>query len=189
MWKEKFEGFMLLTRGNSCPVREQRALLLTLLDEDWTRIVKYGLGINDDTPVTEVVAAMEGHLRSQRNVIIDRREFFSRKQEADEPFDDFFCALKEVMAFCDFCSMCADDQLRDRIVCGSKDDAAVQRMLETSGLTLLKAVDICRASENARATCDDIRGGLDTRPSIGVSPEPCKICKLSSEKPITAAVF
>ncbi|KAF0312269.1 hypothetical protein FJT64_016997 [Amphibalanus amphitrite] len=61
---------------------------------------------------------MESHLRSQRNVIVDRKEFHTRQQADGEPFDEYVMALKELAEFCDFCVHCADDRLRDRIVTG-----------------------------------------------------------------------
>ncbi|KAG0722568.1 hypothetical protein GWK47_044236 [Chionoecetes opilio] len=39
-WKMKFDGYMLLTRADNLPPKEQRAILLSLLDEDWTRVIR-----------------------------------------------------------------------------------------------------------------------------------------------------
>lgn len=164
-WKSKFEGFMLLTHGNDLPMEEQRAMLMGLLDEDWTRVIRYSLTVAEDIPIPDVIKAMEAHLRSQRNILVDRREFYSRVQEEGETFDDFFCALKEVSTFCDLCSECYDTQIRDRIVCGARDEEAVKCMLEKKDLTLSEAVDICRASEVARATRAEIRGEAVARVS------------------------
>ena len=72
---------MLLIHANNLPSKEQRAVLLSLLDEDWTRVIRYGLPGTEDTPMKEVVAEMEAHLRTQRNVLVDQREFYARIQE------------------------------------------------------------------------------------------------------------
>ncbi|XP_064089177.1 uncharacterized protein LOC135203373 [Macrobrachium nipponense] len=101
---------------------------------------------------------MESHLRGQRNIIVDRREFYLRKQEIGESFDDFLCDIREIAAFCDFCSSCMDNRLRDRIVVGTRDEQALKRMLEEKDLNLQKAVDICRASESANENSATIRG-------------------------------
>ena len=158
VWKEKLEGYLLLTGASTFPVKSQRAALLSLLDEDWHRVLRYGLAIAEDTALDDVIKAMEKHLRKQRNVMVDRRDFYSRVQEPGECFDDFMCSVKEIAAFCAFCENCMDNRMRDRVVCGVRDEDAVKRMLEDSELTLQAAIDICRASENARATCDDLRG-------------------------------
>ncbi|KAG0702593.1 hypothetical protein GWK47_025078 [Chionoecetes opilio] len=48
-WKMKFDGYMLLTRADNLPPKEQRAILLSLLDEDWTRVIRYALPVAEDT--------------------------------------------------------------------------------------------------------------------------------------------
>ncbi|KAF0307029.1 hypothetical protein FJT64_002331 [Amphibalanus amphitrite] len=157
VWREKLDGYMLLTGASALPVTAQRAALLSLLDEDWHRVLRYGLTIADDSPLSAVVDAMESHLRKQRSVLVDRRAFYARVQEQGENFEEFLCEVKELAAFCDFCTHCYDSRLRDKIVCGLRDEETVKRLLEDPGLDLKKTVDICRASENARATCSDLR--------------------------------
>ena len=143
VWKKKMEDFQLLARLDSLPVKEQRAVLTSLLDDDWSRIVRYNLHVATDAGIEDMLKAMEKHLRSQRIVLLDRREFYSRVQEPDESFDDFLCAVKEIAAYCDFCDVCEDSQFRDRIVAGTRDEEALKRMLLESDLDLQRAVDIC----------------------------------------------
>ena len=158
-WREKLSAYFMLTGVSTLRLREQRAALLGLLDDEWQRTLRYGLNVSDDTPLDDVLESMEAHLRTQRNVVVDRRDFYARCQQTGERFDDFLCGVREIAAFCDFCPHCVDDQIRDRIVCGAGDDEAVRRLLEAKDLTLQRAIDICRACENARTACADIRGG------------------------------
>ena len=71
--------------------------------------------------------------------------------------------MKEIAAFCDFCTACVDERLRDRLVVGVRGDEARRRMLETAGLTLQTAADICRAAENA-----DISGAAFGSPASSI---------------------
>ena len=48
-----------------------------MLDDDWTRTLRYGLDLDDQASLQETLAAMETHLRRQRNVMVDRRDFYS----------------------------------------------------------------------------------------------------------------
>ena len=157
VWREKLKGYMLLTGASLMPVDSQRAALQSLLDEDWHRVLRYGLNVAGDASIDDVVKAMEDHLRKQRNVLVDRRAFYARVQEEGEGFEDFLCAVKELATFCDFCTQCFDSRMRDKVVCGLRDEDTVKRLLEDPELDLKKTVGICRASENARATCADIR--------------------------------
>ena len=163
IWKSKFEGYSLLVGLPDLTMAEQRAALLALLDDDWSRTVKFGIPGSESASVEEIVAAMQQHLRRQRNVLLDRRDFDSRVQQEGESFDEYLCTLKEIAAFCDFCSACADERLRDRIVVGVRSDEARRRMLEQNDLTLMTAADICRAAENAATS----------GAAIGVQPRRC----------------
>ncbi|XP_068239977.1 uncharacterized protein [Palaemon carinicauda] len=157
-WRHKYEGHAVLTRMSSLSLAEQRSALISVLDDDWTRTLRYGLSLGDGADLKTILDAMELHLRNQRNVIVDRRDFHTRVQELHETFDDFLCGIKVIASFCDFCETCMDSRLRDRIVVGTRDEEALKRMLEEKKLTLQMAIDICRASENANASRAVIRG-------------------------------
>ena len=88
-WRQKFHGYSLLTGVNRLAQPEQKAALLALLDDDWTRVVRYGLPIPEDADMNTIITAMQTHLRRQRNVIIDRRDFYMRVQEAGKQWTIF----------------------------------------------------------------------------------------------------
>ena len=152
VWREKLNGYLLLTGASALPVTSQRAVLLSLVDEDWHRVLRYGLNVSASSAISEVVDAMEAHLRKQRSVLVDRRAFYARVQEEGENFEDFLCAVKELAAFCDFCTQCFDSRLRDKVVCGLQDEDTVKRLLEDPDLDLQKTVDIPKDSVGRRRT-------------------------------------
>ena len=158
-WKQKVEDFMLLTGIDQADNDRQKAVLRSLLDEEWFRVVKFALNIDmDDITVTihTVIDKMQEHLRSQRNIVLDRKEFYTRNQQADEPFDDYYISLQEIAAFCDFCPKCSDQQFRDRIVTGIRDEETVKQLLTEKKLTLEKTITICRAKENANKDSENL---------------------------------
>ncbi|XP_037076346.1 uncharacterized protein LOC119097409 [Pollicipes pollicipes] len=108
---------------------------------------------------------MQHHLRRQRNIIIDRRDFNTRVQQQGETFDEFLCTLRETASFRDFCTFCTDDRPRDRLVAGVQDEDARRRMLEMPELTLQSAAHICRVSENASSSTFGIRQSNLTPPT------------------------
>ncbi|KAK3875322.1 hypothetical protein Pcinc_019804 [Petrolisthes cinctipes] len=157
-WRYKFEGYVTLTKVNMLTRTEQRAALTAVLDDEWTRTLRYGISVPEDADLGSILDAMGEYLRNQRNIIVDRRDFYLRVQEAGESFDDFLCSAKEIANFCEFCDKCVDSQLRDRIVVGTSDELALKRMLENKNLALENAIDICRASESANHCSAVIRG-------------------------------
>ncbi|KAG7177123.1 hypothetical protein Hamer_G000362 [Homarus americanus] len=78
-WRHKFKGYVTLTKISSLLPAEQRTALVSVLDDKWIRILRYGIGVADDTELEPVLDAMEAYLRGQRNVIVDRRDFYSSK--------------------------------------------------------------------------------------------------------------
>ena len=151
-WRQKFTDYILLTGVSKASNDRQKAVLRSLLDDEWFRITKFALNIKMEdvnTTVETIMTQMQEHLRSQRNIVLDRKEFYSRNQQPDEKFDDYYIALQEIAAFCDFCQNCINQQYRDRIVTGIHQEDTVKDLLSEKDLTLEKAVAICRANENA----------------------------------------
>ena len=158
-WNQKFEDYILLTGIDKLSNDEQKAVLRSLLDDEWFRITKFALNINmDDDTITihTIIDKMKAHLRSQRNVVIDRKEFYSRNQQSGEKFDDYLIALQEIASFCDFCPNCIDNQFRDRIVTGIQSEETVKNLLSEKKLTYDKAIAICRANENANKDSESL---------------------------------
>lgn len=149
---------MTLTKINMLTRTEQRAALAAVLDNEWTRTLRYGISVLEDADLGSILDAMGEYLRHQRNIIMDRRDFYLRVQEAGESFDDFLRSVKEIANFCEFCDKCADNQLRDRIVVGTSDELALKRMLENKNLTLENAIDVCRASASTNHCSAVMRG-------------------------------
>ena len=149
-WREKFNGYALLTGLTSHPQVTQTAALTSLLDDQWTRTLRHGLDVDINASDTKTILdSMERHLRGQQNIILDRREFYRRQQDGGESFDDYLVALREIAQFCDFCSHRSDLQLRDRIVTGIRDEETLRALLSENDLTLQTTISICRARENA----------------------------------------
>ena len=132
-WTYRFSEYRVSERLSELPVAEQRAVFLSSLDDEWLRIVRFGLPIaTAETDLDTIITALRTHLRRQRNPVLDRRDFDTRAQERGETVDEYMCALREIAASCDFCPACYDDRLRDRLVVGTSDEDARRRMLEVS---------------------------------------------------------
>ena len=76
--------------------------------------------------------------------------FWQRQQAEGEPFDKWLTELRIIASICEF-GTSTDRQLRDKILFGTHDDTAKQRMFEEENLTLAKAINICHSMEAAKA--------------------------------------
>ena len=80
------------------------------------------------------------------NVIYERYKFNNRSQEPDESIDTYATALWTLAETCEFGHL-KDDLIRDRLVCGIRDNGARKIFLQEPKITLDKCLDTCRAAE------------------------------------------
>jgi hypothetical protein len=66
-----------------------------------------------------------------------------RSQSSEETIDSYVTDLKHKAKDCEFGDL-TDSLIRDRIVCGIRDDNVRARLLREADLTLEKAIDTCR---------------------------------------------
>ena len=71
------------------------------------------------------------------------------------------CRLSEYWQF----ASTLDDMLRDRLVCGIRDNHLKQRLLAETDLTFQKALDISQAIEAAERNARDLQAKQTTKPS------------------------
>ena len=79
-------------------------------------------------------------------------------QRSDENIDSYVNELKTIAKTCEFGEL-AESLIRDRIVCGIRDDRVRVRLLREQDLDLQKAITICRASETTNETLKEMNFG------------------------------
>ena len=98
----------------------------------------------------KVLELWETYCIGKTNIIYERYKFNNRSQEQSESIDAYLTALRVLAETCEFTEL-KDSLIRYRIVCGAKDNAVRQKLLQESGLTLKKCIDMCRAAEATAA--------------------------------------
>ncbi|XP_065190896.1 uncharacterized protein K02A2.6-like [Sycon ciliatum] len=147
------------------------------LDEDLRRFIREGIiAFPEDADIADAIPVLQQYIRRQRNPLLDRIEFYKRRQQRGESFDSFYTALRELFHACDFsgCSVCHNcnqamcnpckagllkfnnDILRDRIVTGVFEDDVRHKLLALQNLDLEATVKLCRAEEAACQTSSGI---------------------------------
>ena len=86
------------------------------------------------------------YYKPRKNVTYERQSFNTRTQKEGEPVDAFVTELKQKASLCEFGEL-KDSLIRDRIVCGIRNDTVRARLLRERELTLQSAIDICRAAD------------------------------------------
>lgn len=126
----------------------QAAILLACIGSDAYEIFTT-LEFSDESDKqdpTKLLDAFEKHCIGEVNEVYERYVFHRRQQEPGESFDIFLGDLRRLVKTCAYGTV-EESTVRDRIVIGVRDDATRKKLLQTRGLDLAKAIDICRSSE------------------------------------------
>ena len=94
------------------------------------------------------VEALEAHFKPKRDVVYERYVFNMCSQNAEETVDEFVNRIRKLASSCQFGTL-TEELIRDKLVLGIRDQSTKLRLLKEEGLTLNKAVNICRSSEIA----------------------------------------
>ena len=169
-WRTRWAGYLSLTRAMHGieTLTARKGLLRSALHPDSTILWQTGrLDVQADDDIDAIVPKLERYLRSCRNPLLDRQEFFSRAQGEHENIDQFVAALVRLHDQCAFdddakgrCDNCGhsfnrsshlhDLRLWDQVVRGLCDASMQRRVLMEEfdqQLTLHRTLQICQAYE------------------------------------------
>uniref|UniRef100_A0A1B0D4U9 CCHC-type domain-containing protein n=1 Tax=Phlebotomus papatasi TaxID=29031 RepID=A0A1B0D4U9_PHLPP len=103
----------------------------------------------------DLIQAMEAHYDPVPNEIVQRYNFYRRSQKEGETIAEFIAELRKLSEFCNFGDL--EKAIRDRLVCGIKDDSTRKKLLAVKDLTYKKACEIARAEEAAAKGAETIQ--------------------------------
>ena len=157
-WKSNWEDYFQTQQLSNHPLESQVATLKSCLDEEIKRFMRQDvIQVPSGGNVEQILDALKSWIKKKHNCLLDRRDFYDRRQGQSEPFDNFFADIKELYACSDFlrddsCATCtanSSEALRDRILTGIYCNEIREKLLAEKSLTLEKAVEMCRAIESA----------------------------------------
>ena len=151
-WEKSFKIYYAAAELASKTVSTQVAILLNCAGEAARDIFdNFGLAFDsEDTTCDVVLAKFRDYCNPRRKPAFESYKFWQRQQAEGEPFDKWLTELRIIASNCEF-GTSMDRQLRDKILFGTNDDTARQRMLEEDNLTLAKAINICHSIEATKA--------------------------------------
>ena len=99
---------------------------------------------------SKILDKIKGHLKSQRNIAVDRYKLVRRKQEAGESFDDFLVDLREQDEDVNLNEMSADEWIATLISSWLRNEDTRQELLgKKPALNLSDTITLCRNRELA----------------------------------------
>lgn len=109
--------------------------------------------------VTAILDALEQNFEPVRNVIYERSVFYSAKQSVGESISQYVNRLRKLAASCEFTPQrVLDENIRDKLVLGVLDKALKKQLLKDPKLTLVSAIETCRAAEQIDTEMANLSG-------------------------------
>ncbi|XP_046453081.1 keratin, type I cytoskeletal 9-like [Daphnia pulex] len=107
-WRNRWNDFCHLNQLNAYPVNEQMAAFRMALDPAMQQVVEVALGILPTSPLSlsDVIDRITDHVRSKRNIALDRVAFDECRQHTSESFDDFYIRLRTLADAADMRAAC-----------------------------------------------------------------------------------
>lgn len=160
-WKkfqQSFEIYLKASGRHKSKDEVKAAILLNFIGEDALQLFNtFGLPVEKQRSVQEIIKAFDAYIIPRKNVIYERFLFYNRNQKEGEDVEHFVAEIKRLSSTCEFGEEYKDDMLRDRIVLGIRSRQLQERLLRTENLTLVTAINICRASEISQNQVKSLR--------------------------------
>lgn len=148
-FKNNFELYCMATGCSEKPQSVQAAVLLHCIGEEALDIYQsFELSDDEKTNSKVLLEKFGEYFLPKQNISVESHKFNTRVQSQGESFDAFLTDLRRLAANCDFGAM-KDRLITDRIVSGIYERRIKDRLLREDKLDIKKAIDLCRAAEQA----------------------------------------
>ncbi|XP_028300531.1 zinc finger protein 79-like [Gouania willdenowi] len=145
-WEQSFRQFIMAS--NEKDENAKVSILLHTIGEEAVEVYNT-LTVTpegDELTVEDVLQAFKHYCRPQKNVVVERNQFWSHEMTAETSLDGFITELQQKSKVCEF-GMSENEMLRDKLVLSITDPLLKSRLLQESDLTLHRAIEICRATK------------------------------------------
>ena len=139
---------------------KKRSILLTACGPAINHLIRDLLspGTSTEKLFHELVELLKQQQDPAPSVILQRYNFFTRKQHSTESIGFFMAQLRKLAHHCNFGDT-LDDMLRDRLVCGCRDRHLQFKLLSNAALTFKTALEAAKADKTTERGTKDLTGG------------------------------
>lgn len=145
---DRFDQFLIV--NNVSDEQKKRAMLITHIGPDAYAVLENL--VMPEKPVSkdfkDLVKILKEHFTPKRVVMVERFKFHKRDQKENENMAEYIVQLKKMAKFCEFGAE-LPSVLRDRFVCGMKNESIQKKLLTVADLTFDKACSIALSMEAA----------------------------------------
>ena len=158
-WPQYMERLGYFFDANGIESAEKkRAVLLTLIGAAAYKLLRNLVAPSKPGEKTyqELIQALTAHFSPTPSPIVCRFKFHSRCRQPGESIAVFVSQLRSLSENCGFGDT-LEDVLRDRLVCGIRDDAIQKRLLAEHDLNFAKTVQLAQSMETAAKNVKELQ--------------------------------
>lgn len=144
-WKKSLLIYFEACQLNSKDKSVQVNILLHIIGEQ-CRDVYEQFEPESNITVDSLLKKFDRFFTPKKNLTVERHRFFTRSQQQHETVEQYVFDLNKLAASCEFKDL-KESLVKDRLICGLRDEALRERLLREYDLTLKKALDICSVAE------------------------------------------
>ncbi|XP_036346123.1 uncharacterized protein K02A2.6-like [Rhagoletis pomonella] len=193
-WSTYYARFELYLLANDVQGNDrQRAVFLTLAGAPLYDLLSSLASPRQvsQLSINEIKMILTNHFSPRPSEIAAYYKFHKRDQKSNEGFSEYVAALRKLAVDCNF-GTALDRMLRDRLVCGLRDEALQRNLLAEPDLKLQKVLDRAATAEAAFKHASEMRHSeqvhhvasnnnhrhnrLKTRASSNAQTKPCNGC-------------
>ena len=152
------ERTKLFFTANDVPEEKQVSVLLSVIGGKTYALLRSLLAptLPQDKTYSVLVETLTRHFDPKPLVIAERFHFHRRNQAPDETVAEYIAELRRLSTHCEFGDY-LDPALRDRLVCGLRNESVQRRLLAEADLTLKRARDIAQRMEAAERNAKSLK--------------------------------
>ena len=147
-FKKQFEQFLDASEKSGVSYKAKIAILLCTIGDKGNHIYEnFVFEANEQPTLDDVLAKYEQFCKPRISVFAARHHFLTMKQN-NLTIDEFLTAMKNQVRYCAFGEL-KDDMVLHALTLGLDNDRTRRSLFKTQKLTLDKAVNLCRLTEDS----------------------------------------
>lgn len=158
-WKKSFSIYFDACQLNTKDKNVQVNILLHIIGEQ-CRDVYEQFSPETNFTVESLLRKFDTFFTPKKNLTVERHRFFTRNQQEHETVEQYVFDLNKLAMSCEFKEL-KEDLVKDKMICGLREEALRERLLREYDLTLKKALDICSVAEMSRAQANNMKTEQD----------------------------
>ncbi|KAK9711783.1 hypothetical protein QE152_g25266 [Popillia japonica] len=162
-WRTFFEDYLTATGQHEAADRVKLSILINIMGTESARIMSTFKIPEEETNNYEyVMNLITKYVNPRVNESFERYNFLKRVQKEGETFEHFLTECKHLVKSCHYNEIDPqesqeDKALRDKIVMGLRDPVIREALLRVDKLTLEKAIQHCRTTEQSKTQNQQIQ--------------------------------